>query len=92
MHLQQIFKAVSAARSTARNVADDIGDSSKDITTTVGKESRSLDVAHLGDLMVQLDKVSVGFAARNSVEAFFHNSTFIVLGRSQSLFSCEVPG
>lgn len=79
VQLQQILEAVCAAGPTSGNVVDDIRNGSEDIAGTVSQQSRGLDVIHLSDFTVQLDKPSSGLSAGDSVETLFHNGTLIRL-------------
>lgn len=53
----------------------DFHNGSENIPPFVGQQSRSPDMIHLGDLIMQLDEVNRGLATRNRFQAVFYLGT-----------------
>jgi hypothetical protein len=85
IQLQQVFQTVSTTAAALGNVANDIRNRGKDFPTTVGQQCRSLNMIHLGNFMMQLDKAGSRLPAGNSDEAFLDNGTVIRLEAYQKL-------
>ena len=82
--LQKVLEAVCAAAPTFRDVAEDVHDGNEDLTPTISQQGGGLDVVHLSNFMMQLDKAGGGLSAGDGIEALFHNSAIIGLGKEVS--------
>lgn len=79
IQLQQVLEAISTTAAALGDIVNDISDCSKDFTATVSQKRRSLDVIHLGNLIMQLDKADGNLSTGNRDEALLDNGTVIRL-------------
>lgn len=81
IQLQQILQTIGAAASALGDVTENVDDCREDVAIAVGQQCRGLDVIHLGDLVVQLDKAGGGLSAGDGDEAFLDDGAVVGLNR-----------
>lgn len=79
IQLQQVLEAIGTAAAALGNVANDVDNGGEDIAIAICQQSRSLDVIHLGNLLVQLDETNTSLTTGNGDQAFLDNGTVIRL-------------